>query len=74
MIVKELRDYLDEFPEEKTLVSIAANPSERKKYDVTGLVLLTDLEYPVIGIQLGQAHDFDEYENAAAEEDEGGAE
>lgn len=74
MTVKELKGYLDRFPEEKELVVIAVNPPERKKYDVTGLVALTELEFPVIGIELGQAHGFDEEETAATEEDEGGAE
>lgn len=73
--LKELRNdgkrnekFLDKFPEEQDIVVIAVRPQEQKKYEVTGLVMLTELAYPVIGVELGAVHEFDEKEQEAAEE------
>lgn len=74
MTVKEMKRFLDKFPEEQDIVVIAVRPQARKKYEVTGLVMLTELAYPVIGVELGAAHDFDEQERACAEADERTAE
>lgn len=74
MTVKEMKSFLDRFPEEQGVVVIAVQPQARKKYEVTGLIMLTDLAYPVIGVELGAAHDFDEQERACAEADERTAE
>ena len=68
MTVKEMKRFLDKFPEEQDVVVIAARPQTRKKYEVTGLIMLTVLAYPVIGVELGAAHEFDEKEQEAAEE------
>lgn len=68
MTVKEMKRFLDRFPEDQGVVVIAVQPQERKKYNVTGLVMLTELVYPVIGVELGAAHDFDEKEQEVAEE------
>lgn len=62
MTVKEMKKFLDKFPEEQDVVVIAVRPQARKKYEVTGLVMLTELAYPVIGVELGAAHEFDEQE------------
>ena len=70
MTVKEMKKFLDKFPEEQDVVVIAVRPQARKKYNVTGLVMLTELAYPVIGVELGAAHEFDEQERACAEADE----
>ncbi|MCU6697258.1 hypothetical protein [Laedolimicola ammoniilytica] len=70
MTVKEMKRFLDKFPEEQDVVVIAVRPQARKKYNVTGLVMLTELAYPVIGVELGAAHEFDEQERACAEADE----
>ena len=70
MTVKEMKRFLDKFPEEQDVVVIAARPQARKKYNVTGLIMLTELAYPVIGVELGAAHDFDEQERVCAEADE----
>lgn len=74
MTVKEMKRFLDKFPEKQDIVVIAVRPQARKKYEVTGLVMLTKLAYPVIGVKLGAAHDFDEQERACAEADERTAE
>ena len=74
MTVKEMKSYLDRFPEEQGVVVIAVQPQARKKYEVTGLIMLTDLAYSVIGVELGAAHDFDEQERECAEADERTAE
>ena len=68
MTVKEMKKFLDKFLEEQDVVVIAVRPQARKKYNVTGLVMLTELAYPVIGVELGAAHEFDEKEQEAAEE------
>lgn len=68
MTVKEMKRFLDKFPEEQDVVVIAVRPQEQKKYEVTGLVMLTELAYPVIGVELGAVHEFDEKEQEAAEE------
>ena len=68
MTVKEMKRFLDKFPEEQDVVVIAVQPQARKKYNVTGLIMLTELAYPVIGVELGAAHEFDEKEQEAAEE------
>lgn len=70
MTVKEMKKFLDKFPEEQDVVVIAVRPQARKKYNVTGLVMLTELAYPVIGVELGAAHEFDEQERACAEANE----
>lgn len=70
MMVKEMKKFLDKFPEEQDVVVIAVRPQVRKKYNVTGLVMLTELAYPVIGVELGAAHEFDEQERACAEANE----
>ena len=72
MTVKEMKMFLDRFPEEQGVVVIAVQPQERKKYDVTGLVMLTELSYPVIGVELRSEQGFDEEERACAEECEMG--
>lgn len=68
MTVKEMKKFLDKFPDEQSVAVIAVWPQKRKKYDVTGLVMLTKLAYPVIGVELGAAHDFDGKEQEVAEE------
>lgn len=68
MTVKEMKKFLDKFPEEQDVVVIAVQPQARKKYNVTGLIMLTELAYPVIGVELGAVHEFDEKEQEAAEE------
>ena len=70
MTVKEMKKFLDKFPEEQDVVVIAVQPQARKKYNVTGLIMLTELAYPVIGVELGAAHEFDEQERACAEANE----
>ena len=57
MTVKEMKRFLDKFPEEQDVVVIAVRPQAQKKYNVTGLVMITELAYPVIGVELGAAHD-----------------
>lgn len=68
MTVKEMKKFLDKFLEEQDVVVIAVRPQARKKYNVTGLIMLTELAYPVIGVELGAVHEFDEKEQEAAEE------
>ena len=70
MTVKEMKKFLDKFPEEQDVVVIAVQPQARKKYNVTGLIMLTELAYPVIGVELGAAHEFDAQERACAEANE----
>lgn len=70
MTVKEMKRFLDKFPKEQDVVVIAVRPQARKKYNVTGLIMLTELAYPVIGVELGAVHEFDEQERACAEANE----
>lgn len=70
MKTKELIKYLEGLDKESVPVILAINPEQRIKYRLKGTILITDMEQPVIGIELGAAVPFDEEEVRAAEEDE----
>lgn len=70
MKTKELIKYLEGFDKESVPVILAINPEQRIKYRLKGTILITDMEQPVIGIELGAAVPFDEEEVRAAEEGE----
>ena len=67
---KEITQYLDRFPDDAELVVIVANPSDRKKYKTKGILFITDMEFPVICIDVWNETEMDEDEIAACEEDE----
>ena len=71
MTVKELKEYLNGFPEEKQVIIVAAQIQERKRYDAD-LIGITGSPVPVIIVDLRAAHDFDEKERACADECESG--
>ena len=71
MTVKELKEYLNGFPEEKQIVLVAAQIQERKKYDAD-LIGIMDFPMPIIIVELGAAHDFDKKERVCADECESG--
>lgn len=66
----ELIRYLEQYPDDAEIHVLAADPPGRKIYPVTGFGCITDLEYPVLCIEVGDAEDMDEEMIEACEEAE----
>ena len=66
----ELKEYLNTFPDDADVSVIIANPKGRKLYPLKEYCAITDMGYPVFGLQVGEPKDFDDEMIAAAEEDE----
>ncbi len=75
MKVKELKEYLGKWPEDKNVSFLAVKTEERIVWpsDKIGVFAITDREVPVIGLELGKAEPMDEEMIQAAEEDEAAA-
>ena len=70
MKVKELVEYLQSFHADDDEVAVlTAWPEKRKFYD-TALGAFIDTDHPVLVVQIGAEHDFDEELTEAAEEAE----
>ena len=74
MTNKELKEYLNTFPDDAEISLILANPSERKLYEVENAFGITDAQNPTFFIEVGKESDMDEEMVAACEEDEKNAE
>lgn len=70
MTCKELKEYLSNYDDEKEVAFLVANPPERKIYEVLENGAITDLEFPVFYIQVGEEKNMDTEMIAACEEDE----
>ena len=66
----ELMKYLEQYSDDANIHVLAANPPARKIYPVTGLCCITDLEYPVLCVEVGAAEDMDQEMIEACEEAE----
>lgn len=66
----DLMEYLKNFDDDAEVSIISANPKERKLYEVDRVVFLTNVESPVLGIEIGRELDMDAEMVAACEEDE----
>lgn len=70
MINKELIEYLQQFPDDAKPSFIVANPKGRLVYETVETMGITDMEAPVLCIEVGPAHNMDEEMVKACEEDE----
>ena len=70
MTNRELKEYLDRFPDDAEVSFLLANPKKRKLYEIVNKGVITDLEYPVFFIEVGNETDMDDELIAACEEDE----
>lgn len=66
----ELKEYLNMFPEDADVCLLLANPKERKVYRHTGLGGITDIDTPVLAVEIIETLDKDEAMIKACEEDE----
>ena len=72
MTVKELKVYLDKFPDGEDIRFIAADIKNRiawPNYQIS-IIGITDASAPVIGLELHESEPFDEEMVQAAEENE----
>ena len=70
MTNKELKEYIDRFPDDAEVSFLLANPQKRKFYEIVNKGVITDIEYPVLFIEVGDEHPMDEEMVRACEEDE----
>ena len=72
MTVKELKEYLSRWPEDKHIHFLAVKLKGRIVWpsDQIEVIGITDSEVPVIGLELGEAMPMDEELIRAAEADE----
>lgn len=70
MTSKELKEYLDKFHDDAEVSFLLANPQKRKFYEIANKGVITDLEYPVFFIEVGNEKPMDEKMVKACEEDE----
>ena len=70
MTNKELKEYLDTFPDKAEVVFILANPQKRKLYEISNEFVITDAGQPVFCIEIGVEKPMDEEMVKACEEDE----
>lgn len=75
MVVKELKEYLSRWPEDEHIHFLAVKPKDRIVWpsDQIEVIVITDSEVPVIGLELGEAMSMDEELIRAAEADEAAA-
>ena len=75
MKVKELKEYLSKWPENEHIHFLAAKPKDRIAWpsDQIKVIVATDSEVPVIGLELGEAEPMDEELIRAVEADEAAA-
>ena len=71
MTVKELKEYLSRWPEDKNVSFLAVQREERIAWpcDQIGVLAITDSKIPVIGIMLYESEPMDEEMIQAMEED-----
>lgn len=74
MTNRELKEYLNTFPDDAEISLILANPRERKLYDVENAFGITDAPNPIFCIDVGKESDMDAELVQACEEDEKNAE
>lgn len=68
---KELKEYLNMFPDDAVFGVLIANPKERKLYPVENLLGgIIDAGHPILCIEVGHELDMDSEMIAACEEDE----
>lgn len=70
MTNKELKEYLDLFPDEVSMSIILANPPKRMFYEVSNYFVITDIGNPVFCVEVGEPKPMDEEMVKACEEDE----
>lgn len=70
MTNKELKEYLNTFPDDASVNFILANPRKRKLYENVNTFGITDQGQPVFCIEVGEEKDMDAEMVAACEEDE----
>lgn len=75
MTVKELKEYLSKWPENEHIHFLAVKPKDRIAWpsDQIKVIVATDSEVPVIGLELGEAMPMDEELIRAVEADEAAA-
>lgn len=67
---KELKEYLNRFPDDADVSIVLANPRKRKRYEVVNVTAITDIGQPAFLIDVGNELDMDAEMIAACEEDE----
>lgn len=70
MTNKELKKYLDNFPDDAPISVLLANPRERKLYELVDAFCVIDTPNPTFCIDVGVEMPMDEELAAACEEDE----
>lgn len=70
MTNKELKEYLNTFPDDASVSFILANPRKRKFYENINTFGITDQGQPVFCIEVGEEKDMDVEMVAACEENE----
>lgn len=70
MTNKELKEYLNTFPDDAEISLILANPRERNLYEVENAFGITDAPNPTFCIDVGKMSDMDAELVAVSEEDE----
>ena len=60
MTNKELKEYLNTFPDDAPVSFILANPRKRKLYENANTFGITDQGQPVFCIEVGEEKDMDE--------------
>ena len=70
MTNKELKEYLNTFPDDAPVSFILANPRKRKLYENANTFVITDQGQPVFCIEVGEEKDMDAEMVAACEADE----
>jgi hypothetical protein len=70
MTNKELKEYLNTFPDDAPVSFILANPRKRKLYENANTFGITDQGQPVFCIEVGEEKDMDAEMVESCEEDE----
>ena len=66
----EIKEYLNTFPDDADFIILIANIKERKLYPIRSIKYITDLDCPVLCIDVGHEQDMDVDMIEACEEDE----
>lgn len=64
--VKQVMKYLSEYPDEAKLGVMVADTKNRKKYQIKDGNWIDMFSYPVLVLDVGEAHDMDEVEKQVA--------
>lgn len=64
--VRQVMKYLSEYPDEAKLGVMVADTKNRKKYQIKDGNWLDMFSYPVLVLDVGEAHDMDEVEKQVA--------